>query len=107
MVVVYIASPYTMGDVAMNVKRQIDTFNTLMNLGCCPVAPLLTHFVQLSYWHPYEEWVNIDNELLLRSDIVLRLPGDSKGADAEEKLARENFIPVVYSIDDLVALQYL
>ena len=33
---VYIASPYTLGDVAVNVKNQIDAANELLELGYLP-----------------------------------------------------------------------
>lgn len=104
MKVVYIASPYTIGDIAINVKRQIDTANILIDLGYCPIAPLLSHFQHLVHPRPYEDWVKIDNELVLRSDIVLRLHGESKGADAEVKLAILNNIPVVSSIEEIERL---
>jgi hypothetical protein len=101
MIVVYLASAYTVGDVAANVKRQIDVADELMNLGYCPIVPLLTHFQHLVHPRSYEDWVKIDNELVLRSDIILRIPSESKGADAEVELARKNNIPVVYSIEEL------
>jgi hypothetical protein len=37
----------------------------------------------------------------LRCDCVLRLPGESSGADAEISLAQEHDIPVFYSIEDV------
>ena len=104
MVVVYIASAYTVGDVAVNVKRQIDAADELMSLGYCPIVPLLTHFQHLIHPRPYQDWVGVDNELVLRSDVLLRLPSESKGADAEVELALRNNIPVVYSIDELELL---
>ena len=35
------------------------------------------------------------------SDYVLRLPGESRGADAEVELAKSLKIPVVYNIGSL------
>lgn len=104
MKVVYIASPYTIGDVAVNVKKQIDTADILIGLGYCPIIPLLSHFQHLLHPRPYEDWIKIDNELVLRSDVILRLDGESKGADAEVKLAILNNIPVVFSLEDLESL---
>lgn len=104
MICVYIASAYTKGDVAVNVKRQIDAADELMNLGYCPITPLLTHFQHLVHPRPYEDWVKVDNELVIRSDIILRIPSESSGADAEVELATANDIPVVYSIEELLEL---
>lgn len=100
-IAVYIASAYTKGDVAVNVKRQIDIANELMDLGYCPIIPLMSHFQHLVHPRPYEDWIRVDNELVLRSDIVLRIPSESSGADAEVQLAIKNNIPVVFSIKEL------
>jgi hypothetical protein len=101
MKVVYLASPYTMGDVATNVRRQMVAFNELLTMGYCPIAPLFTHFQHIYYPRPYREWLKIGKELVRRSDIVLRLSGKSKGADAEVRLAKKHGIKVVYSLDQL------
>jgi hypothetical protein len=102
MVVVYIASPYTIGDVALNVRRQLETADRLISLGYCPVAPLLTHFQHLSFPRPYEDWMRIDLEMIRRCDVLLRLEGESPGADREVAHAISNGIPVVRSVDELV-----
>jgi len=100
-VVVYIASQYTIGDQAVNVRRQMDAADELMNLGLVPIAPLLSHFQHLVHPRPYQDWLKFDLELVLRSDAVLRLPGESKGADGEVGHANNYNIPVFYGIDYL------
>ena len=99
MKMVYIASPYTIGDMAQNVKRQIDAADELMNVGFCPIIPLLSHFQHMVHPRPYEDWMEIDKEKLRRCDVVLRLPGESKGADIEVALAHELGIPVFKSVN--------
>jgi len=99
--VVYIASPYTVGDVAMNVRRQIETANQLVEIGCLPYVPLLSHFWHLILPHSYEFWTEMDMDWLEVCDCILRLPGESKGADAEAKRMRELGKPVYYSIFEL------
>ena len=101
MVVVYIASPYTKGDTEFNVQVQLKCADTLMSLGYCPAVPLLRHFQHISYPREYEEWLKIDLEKIKRCDVVLRLPGDSKGADMETAFAKDLEIPVVFSIREL------
>jgi len=101
MVKVYIASPYTLGDVAVNVKRQIDCADELRNYGFAPFAPLYSHFQHMAHPRPYSDWVKIDLEWVKVCDALLRLEGESKGADGEVDFARENNIPVFYSIDAL------
>lgn len=102
MKVVYISSPYSTGDQAVNVKKQIDATSILIDEGFCPVTPLLTHFVHMCHPKSYEEWMAIDMELVKRSDCVLRLPGESKGADREVGLARSLGIPVYYDIVSII-----
>lgn len=102
MIKVFIASPYTIGDVAVNVKLQLDTANVLISLGFNPYVPLLSHFLHMAHPRPYEDWIRIDNDWIVECDYVLRLPGESSGADNEEMLAKSIGIPVVYSIDELL-----
>lgn len=98
---VYIASPYTKGDVAANVRFQIDIAEELMNLGFLPFAPLYSHFQHMIHPRPYKHWIKIDLEWIKSMDCVLRLGGESTGADNEVNLAEELGIPVFYSIDNL------
>lgn len=98
---VYIASPYTKGDVAVNVKRQLDCFAELMDLGFAPHAPLYSHFQHMTHPRPYEKWLELDLEWVSVCDCLLRLEGESSGADREVEFAESKGIPVFYSIDDL------
>lgn len=96
MIKVYIASPYTKGDVAVNVRTQLDMADQLMNLGFAPFAPLYSHFQHMHKPRPYEDWIKIDLEWVKVCDCVLRLRGESAGADGEVKFANDNKIPVFY-----------
>jgi hypothetical protein len=94
MKIVYIASPYTRGDVAENVCRQIEAAHKILDMGHCPFAPLLSHFLHLHRQRPYTDWTNMDLCLITKMDVLLRLPGDSPGADAEVREAERLEIPV-------------
>jgi len=96
MIKVYIASPYTKGDVAVNVRTQLEMANKLMDLGFAPFAPLYSHFQHMAFPRPYEDWIKIDLEWVKVCDCVLRLRGESAGADGEVKFAHDNKIPVFY-----------
>jgi hypothetical protein len=48
---------------------------------------------------PYEFWLELDNQFLPCCAAVLRLPGESSGADKEVELARKLGIPAFTSID--------
>ena len=99
---IYVAGPYTKGDVAINVRNAIEAGNTLVDVGFAPYIPHLTHFWHLVCPRPYEEWLDLDNQFLPCCDAVLRLEGESSGADKEVELAKSLGIPVFYNNLDLL-----
>ena len=102
MIKVYIASPYTIGDVAVNVKRQLDCADELMNLGFAPFAPLYSHFQHMAHPRPYTDWIKVDLEWVASCHCLLRLEGESTGADGEVAHAEKLGIPVFYSIEEIL-----
>ena len=53
---------------------------------------------------PHEDvnyWYAKDIRWLLECNAILRLPGESKGADAEVEIARQRGMPVFYSVHDI------
>jgi hypothetical protein len=113
---VYIASPYTKGDQALNVRFQMRIWDVLLDLGVVPVAPLWSHFQHMHSPRTYDEWVAYDNEIIKRCDVLVRLDAnestpagpytmrESPGADAEVALALSLGKPVCYSIFELAFL---
>jgi hypothetical protein len=102
MKMIFISSPYTIGDCALNVREQILVADELMNAGLCPVLPLLSHFQHIVKPRSYEDWLRIDFEKIKRCDALLRLPGVSKGANSEVSFAIENSIPVFYHLENII-----
>jgi len=101
MIKVYIASPYTKGDPAVNVKTQIDMADELINKGFAPFVPLYFHFQHMHHPRPYEDWLKLDLEWIKSCDCILRLPGESSGADKEVDFATNNDTLVFFSMKDL------
>jgi hypothetical protein len=99
---VYIASPYTKGDVAVNVRRNIACGEALTFYGLIPFIPLLGHFWHIMFPHDAEFWYELDLQWIHKCDALLRLPGDSTGADKEVNYAKENNIPVFFSVEELL-----
>ena len=100
--IVYISGPYSKGDPVINVRNAVKAADDVLEAGFIPLCPHLSHL-----WHtispkPWEEWMRIDLELLQACKAVLRLPGESKGADMEVAEAKRLGIPVYYSIEELV-----
>jgi len=102
MKLVYLSSPYSIGDKEKNVQRQFDAAKILIDRGFNVWCPLVGHFMQPTLNLSWEEWLKIDLDWLSRCDVVLRLDGESKGADEEVLYAEENSIPVYYKIEELI-----
>ncbi len=100
---IYIASPYTKGDVAVNVRENVLAADALTERGMVPFAPLLFHFWHLVQPRPYEFWTAMDLAWLERCDALVRLPGESSGADAEVARARELGLPVFFGLEAFLA----
>jgi len=104
---IYIASPYSIGDRAANVRLQLDAFNRIMGMGHLPFAPLLNHFQHLVHPRSDESWIH-DYCLpwVERCDLILRLPGVSMGADLEVGHAIKHGVEPCFGWGDLeVALE--
>lgn len=102
MMIIYIASPYTMGDVGQNVRVQIEAAHQIMDAGHCPIAPLLNHYLHIHRPRQYEEWLRMDLKLLSKADVLVRLHGLSIGADKEVGYATSVGIPVFHTIEDAI-----
>lgn len=100
---IYVAGPYSKGDPASNVHIAIQTANQLADLGFAPYVPHFTHFWHIEFPRPYHFWLDLDNQFLPCCDAVLRIPGESSGADKEVELAKQQDMPVFYSIEELKA----
>lgn len=99
---IYIASPYTKGDNFVNVQKQIEFGNKLIDRGYIPVSPLLNsvHY-HAQYEREWKTWMEIDYNWILKCDAVFRLEGESKGADLEVAFAKKNNIPVFIDLECL------
>lgn len=98
---VYIAGPLSLGDRQANVRQAVEAGLELARLGYAPLIPHLTNYIDGDDSLGVENWYEIDLAWLQVADAVLRLPGPSKGADEEERLAREWGIPVYYTVTAL------
>lgn len=102
---VYIAGPISGGNAYMNCIAGIQVAEKLRLLGYIPFCPHLSY-----WWHQvtgckttHKEWLSYDLRWLELCDVVLRIPGESTGADMEVQYAKELGMPVLYSIDELTA----
>lgn len=109
---VFIASPYTKGDQAMNTHFQCLVFDKLLSDNIVlPIAPLWSHYQHTLFPRPYEDWIKYDQAMLRLYDCCLRLEAnipsvgykmnESSGADAEVETFRKMNKPVFFSIEEV------
>ncbi|MFC6445428.1 DUF4406 domain-containing protein [Shinella zoogloeoides] len=112
---ILIAGPYRSdtGDdpqkMAENLKRLEAPSHALFKAGH---VPMIGEWVALPVWNAaggkavgdalYEEIFHpVAHRLLVLCEGVLRLPGESKGADNDVRIARERGIPVWHRLEDV------
>ena len=99
---VYVAAPYTRPDPVENTHRLIKAVDGMIDDGhVTPVAPHLTLLWHLVSPRPLDFWYSYDLATLARCDALLRLPGESTGADREVAFALDQAMPVFYDHVDL------
>ncbi len=103
MIKVFIASPYRTGDMSSNIRLQSDIYSGLMDLGFAPYGSIVSSLSQhIAHPKPHEEWVKIENEFISVCNCVLRVGGESKGADECVNYAKSLKKEIFYSINDLI-----
>jgi len=98
---IYVAGPYTKGDVVLNVRFAIQEGDYISRLGHYPFIPHLTHFWHMVQPHEYQFWMEQDAQWLKKCDAVYRIKGESSGADIEVKQAQELGLIVYESVFDI------
>lgn len=98
---IYVAGPYSTGDVALNVRAAVEAADALAAAGHVPYLPHLTHLWHLVSPHEYEFWLGYDEAWLRLCEAVVRLPGVSAGADRETDLAEALGMTVYASVEDV------
>jgi hypothetical protein len=104
---VYIAGPISKGDVAENIRQGLEWGRIMLHDGLAPYIPHLDSFLfgdsgeesGADQWKGLLEW---DVEWVAASEVVFRIPGESKGADLECRIARSLRIPVYHSYGALL-----
>ena len=73
----------------------------LIEAGFAPFCPHLTYHVDPGEEIPHSTWMEIELPWVACSDAVLRLPGESVGAEIEVTHAERLGVPVFRSIAEL------
>lgn len=87
---IYVAGPMRKGDWTTNVRAGLGAGSVLMQAGYAPFLPQLSWFHDMVEPQAFEDWLAYDFAWIERCDALLRLPGESEGADREVEHAREH-----------------
>lgn len=99
---VYIAGPIAKGRLEENIRNAMDAAKNLMDNGLYPYVPHYNCFFQITHPRAQEDFMRLDFAFLEVCDAVLRIPGESIGADREVRFADHIEIPVFYTMSDLL-----
>lgn len=106
---VYVSGPISKGDLQTNIDAARTAGLALLKAGFAPFVPHLTCYLSsntpevLPAGTTAADWYSADLPWVAVSQAVLRLPGESVGADLEAALAYSLGIPVFYSVADVIA----
>ncbi|KKN80422.1 hypothetical protein LCGC14_0330150 [marine sediment metagenome] len=105
---VYIAGTMTNGGKGYDMKSITDAIKVyikLIEMGFVPHCPQLTMFCD--FVDPgritHAQWLELDKNYIDDCDVVLRMPGESVGADIECAYAISRVISISWGIDEFLA----
>lgn len=111
---VYIAGPISRGDLQQNVQQACQAGIRLMKAGIPVIVPHLTCYMGQVYdgqgaipevlprGTVIEDWYGMSLAEVRRCDAVLRLPGESRGADLEVEEMEKKGGPVFRNVQDVI-----
>ncbi len=99
---VYIAAPYSKGNMILNIRTAIEAADAVLDAGHTPFLPHLAGFWDLVCPRPYEDWLALDLQWLTACQALIRLPGTSSGADREVAEAQRLRLPIFLGLDDFL-----
>jgi hypothetical protein len=119
---VYIAGPLGKGSLVHNVNQATAAFVELARAGLAPMCPHWSVYAKECEPAPmgpeqvtclgtvagndamgFDDWMGVDLPWVAASDALLRLPGESVGADMEVSCAKDHGVPVFHSVAAVVA----
>lgn len=104
--VVYLACPITKGNRNWNFFQSCEAQQLLMRKGYAVIAPGLSMLHPNAWNIPYEQWMQGCLPVVERCDLLIRLPGESEGADMEVEHAKKHGVDV-HEIDFLEELEVI
>lgn len=103
---IYVAGPITKGNQFVNVRNGMEVWAQLLRLGFAPFCPHLSALFEIAglVELDLDQWLEYDFAWIDVCDALLRMPGESTGADREVEYARKRGIPVFYSLEEIISI---
>ena len=101
---VYIAGPVSLGNWMENLRFALDAGEEIARAGFLPLVPHTSMMWEFAHpGHPYQFWLyRITLPWIKKCDHLVRIPGVSKGADAEVSFAQKEGVPVYFSVEEFL-----
>jgi len=103
---VYISGPMSVGDWEENIQTAEEAAKQLIEAGFSVLCPQLTGRMTDHEKIEHEVWIENDFPWVQCAEMVLRLPGESKGSDEECQHAKNYSIPIYNSVEELIKNVY-
>jgi hypothetical protein len=104
---VYLAGPMSKGPLLEHVRNAMDAATRIRKVGGVPYLPQLGVLWELRTPQPYEEWMSFDFAWIERCDCLVRLPGESSGADREIEHAKKHGKQVFIGVESWLEHHHL
>jgi len=100
---VFVAGPmFSSGSMGNNIRNAVQVAEQLRDAGFLVFLPHLYFFWDLIRPREREFWTALDLEWLETCNVIFRIPGESSGADGEEKHAEEWDLKAYSDMDQLI-----
>lgn len=91
---IYVSGPLSRGSRERNVRIAVAVGLDLIKAGFAPLVPHLTHFMDATDAMGHQIWLDVDLPWVDVCDGLLRIPGESVGADMEVARAQKLGLPI-------------
>ncbi len=99
---VYISGPMTIGKWEENIRQAEEAAKRLRDVGFSVLCPQLTGKMTGHSKIPHDVWIENDLSWVECAELILRISGESRGADAECNHAKSFSIPIYHNIEELI-----
>ena len=100
--VIYLAGPLEPSGRIDYIRAAVEVAEEILTYHCSAIIPH-TMTVMWGYAYPKSKstWLALDKAIIAKCDAILRIPGDSEGADEEMRFAKSVGIPIYGTVEEL------